>query len=154
MKLATAIIILSAVTVQQIKDTLKNSPTTNIINITPAITAGVGDHVLYGCDDTYDSGSLNLAQILSIEDARDVDKEHLRESNISTKNHKNNRTRVALLRQYDTYKKISNPPLNRTKDNNNLIPPTLKEAIPMPPNADMFYQKRFGMFPLYLTSVT
>ena len=129
MKLASAITNLKAATVQQIKDTLKNSPKNNVINISKEISVGVGEYVLYGEygeDCTIDS--MNLGQILSIEDARDVDKEHLRESNISTINHKNNRTRVALVREHETLSTIDN--LDRSKEENKLVPYKLKEAIP------------------------
>ena len=122
MKLATAITNLKAATVQQIKDTLKISPKSNVINITNEISVGVGEYVLYGEDSSMDS--LNLGQILSIADARDVDKNHLRESNISTINHKNNRTRVALVREHETLSTIDK--LDRSKEENKLVPYKLK----------------------------
>ena len=86
---------------------------------------------MYGDDDnTNNIDSLNLAQILSIEDVRDVAKKHLRYSNIPPNKYKNDRTRVALVREYNTLQEISKPSLDRSIDDNHLVPPRLKEAIP------------------------
>ena len=127
MKLAGFIEDLNAATVAEIKCTLKNTPTkSNVINITDEISIGVGEYVLYGEDKAIDS--LNLGQILSIEDARDVSKMDLRESNIPPNKYKNPRTRVALVREHETLPTISK--LDRTKEENKLVPHRLKEAIP------------------------
>ena len=134
MKLATAITLLSAASVPAIKEILQNSAKNNVINITNEICVGVGEYVLYG-DDHATTDTFDLGQILSIEDVRDVSKKNLRESNIPPNKYKNARTRVALVREHETLSTISK--LDRTKEENKLVPHRLKEAIP-PPHADEF----------------
>ena len=79
---------LSKALVKDIENVLSTSQKTNVISITNEIIVGVGEYVLHG-DDINDIDFLNLAQILSIEDVRDVYKKHLRESKIPPNKYKN-----------------------------------------------------------------
>ena len=110
----------------EIFNLLKNSPNGNVININNAgIFIGKGENILYAEEEDAAMESLKLGLILSINDKRDVPKKYLQKSNISCdKCHKNDRTRVAYIMEYDVLQKFD-PPLMDSEDDNDLVPKNL-----------------------------